>query len=111
MPSNHNTNLTVVLSQPAFFERYDPSTLLRHLGLCTCCVGLASVPPVTGDGDEHWLEVQLAELSEVSHVKLFWNREYYSPVTKASNWTMKSFVWIEGHDVQNPPKESNPVKK
>ena len=36
-----------------------------------------------GDGDEHWLEVQLGMESEVSRVKLFWNREYYSPVTKA----------------------------
>ncbi len=49
-PSNHNINLAVVLSQLAFFERYDQvpcCDMLRHLGFCTCCARLTSVPRVT----------------------------------------------------------------
>jgi hypothetical protein len=51
-----------------------------------------------GDGDEHWLEVQLAMESEMSHLKLFWNREYYSPVTKAGGNQM---FHIFSHRVMN----------
>ncbi|CAK9057639.1 Cell surface hyaluronidase (Cell migration-inducing hyaluronidase 2) (Transmembrane protein 2) [Durusdinium trenchii] len=39
-------------------------------------------PYCTGAGDEHWLEVQLAALSEVSHVKLYWHAERYAPVSQ-----------------------------
>ena len=36
-----------------------------------------------GEGVEHWLEVQLAAVCDVSHVKLFWHFERFSPVSKA----------------------------
>ena len=38
----------------------------------------------SGAGDEHWLEVQLAALSEVSHVKLYWHAERYAPVSQVN---------------------------